>query len=61
MRTLMAEPSVEALKARIAELERQVAELTRRLAIYERGDRPRQENPIDRKTVQEKVVFDWQS
>lgn len=57
----MAEPSVQALKARIAELERQVAELTRRLATYERGDRPRQENPIDRKTVQEKVVFDWQS
>lgn len=57
----MAAPSVEQLKARIAQLERQVQELTRRLAAYEHGDRPRQENPVDRKTVQEKVTFDWQS
>jgi hypothetical protein len=49
------------LRARIAQLEKQVAELTQRLAVYERGDRPRQENPVDRKTIQEKVVFDWQS
>jgi uncharacterized protein involved in exopolysaccharide biosynthesis len=57
----MAGPTVEQLRARIAQLERQVEELTRRLAVYERGDRPRQENPVDRKTIQEKVVFDWQS
>jgi hypothetical protein len=57
----MASPSEAALKARIAALERQVADLTARLAAYERGDRPRQENPVDRKTVQEKVVYDWQS
>lgn len=57
----MAAPTLEQLKARIAQLERQVAELTQRLAAYEGRDRPRQENPVDRKTVQEKVVFDWQS
>ncbi len=57
----MAGPSVQQLQARIAELERQVAELRQRLRAYERGDRPRQENPVDRKTVQEKVVYDWQS
>ncbi|HLY76701.1 MAG TPA: hypothetical protein VKT21_02300 [Thermoplasmata archaeon] len=57
----MAGPSVQQLQARIAQLERQVAELTQRLRAYERGDRPRQENPVDRKTVQEKVVYDWQS
>jgi uncharacterized protein involved in exopolysaccharide biosynthesis len=57
----MAAPSVQQLQARIAQLERQVAELTQRLAAYEKGDRPRQENPVDRKTVQEKVVYDWQS
>jgi hypothetical protein len=49
------------LRARIAQLERQVADLTQRLAVYERGDRPRQENPVDRDTVREKVRFDWQS
>lgn len=57
----MAAPTVEQLKARITELERRVAELTQRLAAYERGDRPRQENPVDSKTVREKVRFDWQS
>jgi hypothetical protein len=35
--------------------------LTQRLAAYERGDRPRQENPVDSQTVREKVRFDWQS
>jgi hypothetical protein len=57
----MAGMTEEALKARISALERQVADLTQRLAVYERGDRPRQENPVDKKTVQEKVVYDWQS
>jgi hypothetical protein len=57
----MAGPSVEALKARIAQLERQVADLTQRLAAYERNDKPRQENPVDSQTVREKVRFDWQS
>jgi hypothetical protein len=57
----MAGTTEEALKIRIAQLERQVADLTQRLAAYEQGDRPRQENPVDRKTVREKVVYDWQS
>ncbi len=57
----MAAPTMEQLKARIAQLERQVTELTQRLAAYERGDRPRQENPVDSQTVREKVRFDWQS
>jgi anti-sigma factor RsiW len=57
----MAGPTEEELRARIAQLEKQVAELTARLATYERGDRPRQENPVDRQTVREKVRFDWQS
>jgi phage shock protein A len=57
----MAGPSVEQLKARIAQLERQVAELTQRLAAYERNNQPRKENPVDSQTVREKVRFDWQS
>ena len=57
----MAGPSVQQMQARIAQLERQVADLNQRLAAYEKGDRPRQENPVDRKTIQEKVVYDWQS
>jgi hypothetical protein len=57
----MAGTNEEALKVRIAQLERQVAELTQRLAAYEKGDRPRQENPVDTQTVREKVRFDWQS
>lgn len=57
----MGAPTVEQLKARIAQLEKQVADLTQRLAAYQQGDRPRQENPVDRKTVSEKVVYDWQS
>ncbi|MGC2288892.1 MAG: hypothetical protein WA688_03435 [Thermoplasmata archaeon] len=57
----MAGTSEEALKIRIAQLERQVSDLVQRLAAYEHGDRPRQENPVDKKTVQEKVVYDWQS
>lgn len=57
----MPDPSVDQLKARIAQLERQVADLTQRLSVYERSNQPRQENPVDRKTVSEKVVYDWQS
>jgi len=57
----MAAPSVEQLKARIAQLEKQVADLTLRLSAYEQRNAPRQENPVDRKTIQEKVVYDWQS
>ena len=57
----MAGPSIPQLQARIAQLEKQVADLTQRLAMYEKGDRPRQENPVDRDTVREKVRFDWQS
>ena len=57
----MAVASVDDLKARIAQLEQQVAELTQRLSFLERSSRPRDENPVDNKTVREKVVYDWQS
>lgn len=57
----MAGASVDDLKTRIAQLERQVSELTQRLSLLERGTRPRNENPGDNKTVREKVVYDWQS
>ncbi|MCI4353349.1 MAG: hypothetical protein L3K14_08245 [Thermoplasmata archaeon] len=57
----MAGASVDELKSRIAQLERQVAELTQRLSLLERSTRPRDENPGDQKTVREKVVYDWQS
>lgn len=57
----MAAASVDDLKARIAQLEHQIAELTQRLSLLERSTRPRDENPVDQKTVREKVVYDWQS
>jgi|HubBroStandDraft_1064217.scaffolds.fasta_scaffold317970_1 hypothetical protein len=50
------------LTARINALERQVRDLTARVAGLEvilRGS-PRVEHPLDRDTVQEKVSYDWQ-
>jgi hypothetical protein len=66
----MASPTNDATAARLDALERQVADLRRRLAVLEAklaqstgGGRlePREEHPLDRDTVKEKVVFDWQS
>ncbi|MCI4327091.1 MAG: hypothetical protein L3K16_05585 [Thermoplasmata archaeon] len=66
----MATPTTDPASARLDELERQVADLRRRLAVLEarllqstgaRPLQPREEHPLDRDTVKEKVVFDWQS
>ncbi|MCI4328477.1 MAG: hypothetical protein L3J86_02720 [Thermoplasmata archaeon] len=66
----MASPATDPTGDRLAELERQVADLRRRLAALEGRLQqtrpsgtlpPRQEHPLDRDTVQEKVVYDWQS
>lgn len=66
----MASPSTDRTSDRLDELERLVADLRRRLAALEARLQPsrpsgtlppRQEHPLDRDTVQEKVVYDWQS
>jgi hypothetical protein len=66
----MASPSTDSAAARLDALERQVADLRRRLASLEArlgqgtgGTRvdSREEHPLDRDAVKEKVVFDWQS
>ncbi|MCI4325776.1 MAG: hypothetical protein L3K00_07875 [Thermoplasmata archaeon] len=66
----MATPTNDPTGARLAELERQVSDLRQRLAALEarllqstgaRPLQPREEHPLDRDAVQEKVVFDWQS
>jgi hypothetical protein len=58
----MATPDSDRTMARLEELERQVAELRRRLqAIEARFLQPRNEHPLDSEVVKEKVRFDWQS
>lgn len=57
----MAEPAPTDIAARLRELERQVRELRERVAFLERNLAPRNENPVDRATVREKAVYDWQS
>jgi uncharacterized protein involved in exopolysaccharide biosynthesis len=58
----MASPANDPSGPRLEDLERQVAELRRRLAALEaRLAQSRDEHPLDRKTVNEKVVYDWQS
>ena len=46
---------------RLARLEKQVAEIRRRLDEIERNLSIRSDNPSDRTAVREKVTFDWQS
>jgi hypothetical protein len=59
---LMALPPMDPTRTRLEELERQVLELRRRLAaLEERLAQSREEHPLDRNTVKEKVVYDWQS
>ena len=46
--------------ARIDQLERELNELRLRLAALERLLDERLEHPTDRKTVRQKVTYDWQ-
>lgn len=58
----MPAPPPDQSSARIDELERQIADLRRRLAAMEEKFRqPRNEHPSDTQTIKEKVKFDWQS
>jgi hypothetical protein len=58
----MAAATPDPSAGRIAELERQVADLRRRLAaLEERFLQARGDHPLDQETVKEKVKFDWQS
>lgn len=49
------------LEAQIDQLQREVAELRRRLIALERLVGTVGEHPTDRKVVQGKVSYDWQS
>jgi hypothetical protein len=55
----MAAPSD--LATRVQQLEREVRDLRLRIADIERRLNPRSENPDDKTTVREKVVYDWQA
>lgn len=55
----MASPSGTA--DRLEQLEREVAELRRRLAALERLVGAAAEHPTDRTVVERKVQYDWQS
>ncbi len=46
---------------RIEQLERQVAEMRRRIDRLERALAQRSDHPVDRTAVREKVTFDWQA
>lgn len=53
----MVEAEVE---ERLVRIERQLAELRRRVEVVERSLAVRADNPSDRTAVREKVTFDWQ-
>ncbi|HTW55848.1 MAG TPA: hypothetical protein VMG36_05310 [Thermoplasmata archaeon] len=57
----MASSPVPALEARIAELERQLSDLRRRVVALERLVGSAGEHPTDRSVTQGKVTYDWQS
>jgi len=57
----MASPSVPDLEERIEQLQREVADLRRRLVALERLVGTASEHPTDRSVVQGKVSYDWQS
>ena len=57
----MAAPSAVGLEARIAQLEREVVELRRRIAALERLVGKGGEHPVDRSVTQGKVTYDWQT
>lgn len=45
---------------RLAELERQLKELQKRVAVLERRLAIDREHPVDRTAVRGKVTYDWQ-
>jgi hypothetical protein len=57
----MAAPSDSDLSTQIAELQKEVADLRRRLVALERLIGAASEHATDRTVVQGKVSYDWQS
>ncbi len=45
---------------RLRDLENEIRSLKARLAALQEQITTRRENPVDSKTVQKKVVYDWQ-
>ncbi len=56
----MADPT-SSLAERLDRIEKQIAEMRRRLADLEKSLAARADHPGDRTAVREKVTFDWQS
>lgn len=50
-----------AMAARLEELEKELEALRARIATLERQLDPRSEHPSDRAAVREKVSYDWQA
>ena len=57
----MSTPIPTNLADRVAALERQLVELRTHIVALERAIAPREEHPVDREVVREKVSYDWQS
>ena len=57
----MARSASDDLASRIDQLERELAELKRRLVALERMVGTDTEHPADREVVRGKVSYDWQS
>ena len=54
-------PDTPAESDRFDRIEKQLAEVRRRLVALERFIASKPDHPLDRAAVREKVVFDWQS
>ncbi|HTZ61558.1 MAG TPA: hypothetical protein VMC82_02795 [Thermoplasmata archaeon] len=57
----MAPDDAGEMAEKVAQLEKDLVELRRRLAALEKQLDPRSEHPSDRTAVREKVAYDWQA
>jgi outer membrane murein-binding lipoprotein Lpp len=58
---MAADDDATEMAAKLAQLEKDVQALRQRIAQLERQLDPRSEHPSDRTAVREKVAYDWQA